>query len=77
MKEGSFNFITKAGGLQYEVTTEVTTNSLPESNVGTISFDFVNDRWFFISNLWITRDEMKEILTFLDYLEEQKETENE
>ena len=73
MKEGSFNFITKAGGLQYEVTT----TSQPESNVGTISFDFVNARWFFISNLWITRDEMKEILTFLDYLEEQKETENE
>ena len=73
MKEGSFNFIAQAAGLQYEVTT----TSLPESNVGTISFDFVNDRWFFISNLWITRDEMKEILTFLDYLEEQKETENE
>ena len=73
MKEGSFNFITKAGGLQYEVTT----TSQPESNVGTILFDFVNDRWSFISNLWITRDEMKEILTFLDYLEEQKETENE
>ena len=73
MAEGSFNFITKAGGLQYEVTTP----SQPESNVGTILFDFVNDRWSFISNLWITRDEMKEILTFLDYLEEQKETENE
>ena len=73
MKEGSFNFIAQAGGLQYEVTT----TSLPESNVGTILFDFVNDRWSFISNLWITRDEMKEILTFLDYLEEQKETENE
>ena len=73
MAEGRFNFITKAGGLQYEVTT----TSQPESNVGTISFDFVNDRWFFISNLWITRDDMKEILTFLDYLEEQKETENE
>ena len=73
MAEGSFNFITKAGGLQYEVTT----SSLPKSNVGTILFDFVNDRWFFISNLWITRDDMKEILTFLDYLEEQKETENE
>ena len=67
MKEGSFNFITKAGGLQYEVTT----TSLPESNVGTILFNFVNDRWSFISNLWITRDEMKEILTFLDYLEAQ------
>lgn len=73
MAEGSFNFIAQAGGLQYEVTTA----SQPESNVGTISFDFVNDRWLFISNLWITRDEMKEILTFLDYLEEQKETENE
>ena len=73
MAEGSFNFITKAGGLQYEVTT----TSQPESNVGTILFDFVNDRWSFISNLWIIRDEMKEILTFLDYLEEQKETENE
>ena len=77
MAEGRFNFITKAGGLQYEVTTEVTTNSLPESNVGTILFDFVNERWSFVSNLWITRDDMKEILAFLDYLEEQKETENE
>ena len=73
MKEGSFNFIAKAGGLQYEVTT----TSLPESNVGTILFDFVNERWSFVSNLWITRDDMKEILAFLDYLEEQKETENE
>ena len=73
MKEGSFNFIAKAGGLQYEVTT----TSLPELYVGTILFDFASDRWFFISNLRITRDEMKEILTFLDYLEEQKETENE
>lgn len=74
MAEGNLNFITEAGGLQYEVTT----TSLPESNVGTILFDFVNDRWLFIlSNLWITRDDMKEILTFLDYLEEQKETENE
>ena len=71
MAEGRFNFITKAGGLQYEVTTEVTTNSLPESNVGTILFDFVNERWSFVSNLWITRDEMKEILTFLDYIEAQ------
>lgn len=73
MAEGNFNFITEAGGLQYEVTT----TSLPESNVGTILFDFVNEKWFFISNLWITRDDMKEILAFLDYLEEQKETENE
>ena len=73
MAEGNFNFITEAGGLQYEVTT----TSLPESNVGTILFDFVNYRWRFMSNLWITRDDMKEILTFLDYLEEQKETENE
>ena len=73
MAEGSFNFITEASGLLYEVTT----TSLPESNVGTILFDFVKKRWRFMSNLWITRDDMKEILAFLDYLEEQKETENE
>ena len=73
MAKGSFTFIAQAGGIKYEVTTA----SQPESNVGTILFDFVNDRWSFISNLWITRDEMKEVLTVLDYLEEQKETENE
>ena len=63
MEQDLFKYKRKPGKEEYEVTLA---NS--EDLIGTIKYDNYNDEWSFISDFWINKEGLKEILEVMEWL---------